>query len=154
MGTTVQRARPRVDRFLSRTVACLGVLLAVGLATWEELGHSHGTDESAENPEYWELILVFGLVAAATAIVFGVLVPRALREADSGMTAIVLSTLGLLAVAVFWSGLPPVLAAGGIVLGSAGWNAPSGAALSRAAVLVGVLAIIADLVIYIAGMTT
>ena len=48
--------------------------------------------------------------------------------------------------AVYWSGIPPVLALGGVVL--ARRSAPGG--VPRAALAVGVLALVADLAILIA----
>lgn len=68
------------------------------------------------------------------------------------MTALVLSLLGLLTIAAFWSGVPPVLAMGGIVLGRAGRNAERGAWLCRGAVALGGFAIAADIAVYIQDM--
>ena len=62
----------------------------------------------------------------------------------------VLSLLALLLVVpAFWTGLPPVLAAGGIVLGLAGRTAAR-SGLPIAATVVGLLAIVGDVAIYIA----
>jgi hypothetical protein len=59
----------------------------------------------------------------------------------------------LVSVAVFWSGLPPVLAAGGALLGWAGRNAVSGARVSRIAVVLGALALAADVLVYVGDAT-
>jgi hypothetical protein len=62
---------------------------------------------------------------------------------------VALSAAALLTVAVFWSGLPIVLAAGGALLG---WTARD-RLLGRAAIALAALAIVADLVVYVADMT-
>jgi hypothetical protein len=71
------------------------------------------------------------------------------REA-AGAGALALSMLGLLSVAVFWSGLPPILATGGLLLGWAGRNAGRGRGLCRAAVAIGALALAGDTVVVLA----
>ncbi len=50
--------------------------------------------------------------------------------------------------AVFWTGLPPVLAVGGIVLGLAGRGAAR-SGMATAAVAVGLLAVLADIAVYV-----
>jgi hypothetical protein len=93
-----------------------------------------------------EFLVVSGMIAVACAIVFGVVVPRAAARGGSPGTALTLSLLGLVLAAAYWSGIPPVLALGGIVL--ARRSAPGG--VTRAAMAVGVLALLADLAILIA----
>ncbi len=51
-------------------------------------------------------------------------------------------------VAAFWSGLPPILAAGGALLGWAGRDAERGRGMCRAAVAIGALALLGYLAIY------
>jgi hypothetical protein len=93
-----------------------------------------------------EFLVVTGMIVVAAAIVFGVVVPRAVARGGSPGTALTLSLLGLLLAAAYWSGIPPVLALGGVVL--ARHSRPGGA--SRAALVVGVLALLADLAVVIA----
>ena len=76
-------------------------------------------------------------------------VPRGLQREAAGATALTLSVLGLLTVAAFWSGLPPILAGGGALLGWAGRDAERGRAMSRAAIAIGGLALLAYLAIYV-----
>lgn len=137
--STIQRSRPLV------AVTALGsIALAGALAAWGTFGEDpHSTSD---------YLIVLAIIGVAALIVFGWAVPRGLRKESAGGTAVVLSALGLLTIAVFWSGLPPVLAAGGIVLGLAGWNARSGAWLCRTAVVVGLFVLTADVVIYIQDM--
>jgi hypothetical protein len=84
-------------------------------------------------------------VAVACAVVLGVVIPRAVARGGSPATALTLSLLGLVLAAAYWSGIPPVLARGGVVL--ARRSAPGG--VTRAALAVGVLALVADLAILI-----
>jgi hypothetical protein len=124
--------------------AALAAALAAGLAAWGTYGESH--------PETREYLVVLAIIAVATAAVFGWIVPRGLRRDSAATTALVLSVLGLVSIAVFWSGLPAVLAMGGIVLGWAGRNARHGSRLSIAAVAVGLFAIAADIAVYVQDM--
>jgi hypothetical protein len=132
-------ARPR-----AAIPAFLAVALAAALAAWGTFGESH--------PETWEYLIILGFIAVATAVVFGWAVPQGLRRESAGPRALVLSVLGFLAIAIFWSGLPPILAMGGMVLGWAGRNAERGAWLCRGALALGALAIAADIAVYIQDM--
>ena len=121
--------------------ALAAAALAAGLSAWGTYG-----DHAPDTGEY---LIVLGMIAVAAAVVFGWAVPRALRGEAPGAAALVLSVLGVLSIAVFWSGLPPVLATGGIVLGWAGRNAPRHAGFARAAVAVGLLALAANVAVFI-----
>jgi hypothetical protein len=90
------------------------------------------------------------MIAVGTAIVFGVVVPRAAAGDHAAGTALTLSLLGLLLAAVYWSGVPPVLALGGAVLARRGTQT----GLSRVAFGVGVLAVVADLAALIVDAAT
>ena len=90
----------------------------------------------------------FGVLAAA--LFFGLVVRRGLRHEAAPVRALVMSVLGLLlAFPAFWSGLPLVLGAGGALLGYAGKRASSRSGLCIGALVVGALAVIAYLAIYI-----
>jgi hypothetical protein len=144
MESSIERlSRSPESRVSLGIPAAIGAGLAALLAAWG----TYGSGEEYSNGEY---LAVLAIIAVATAGVFGWLVPRALRGKRGGATALVLSALGFLAVAVFWAGLPPVFAVGGIVVGLAGWDAPRGAWLNRAAVVLGAVAIAADIAVYIA----
>lgn len=93
-----------------------------------------------------EFLVATALIVIAAALVFGVIVPRAVARGGSPATALTLSLLGLLLAAAYWSGIPPVLALGGVVL--ARRSAPGG--VTTAATAVGVLALVADLASVIA----
>jgi hypothetical protein len=124
--------------------AATAAALAAGLAAWGTFGNGgNGVGE---------YLIVLGVIAVATAVVFGRIVPRALRREEAGTTALLLSILGVATIAVFWTGLPPVLAMGGLVLGWAGRESRRRRALSYAAAAVGAFALIANVVLYIQDM--
>jgi hypothetical protein len=132
----------------SGTVRTMPVALAtaVGAIALNALGiFADGSDGAEHSPaEFW---VISGLIVLATAVVFGLVVPRyAGRSAGVGLA---LATAGLLLlVPVFWSGLPAVLGSGGVVLGLASRRTRrSGAA--TAAVAVGALALIGYVAIYL-----
>jgi hypothetical protein len=93
-----------------------------------------------------EFLVVTAMRAVATAIVFGLVIPRALSRGGSPGIALTLSLLGLLFAAAYWSGLPPVLAIGGVVLAR---RTPQ-TGVTRAATVIGVVALVADLAVLIA----
>ncbi len=127
---------------ISNAVAGAAVALAAVLAAVGTFA------EHADNAAR-EFLVVLVVIALAAAAVFGWIVPRALAKGGSGRVAITLSLLGLATVAVFWSGLPLVLAAGGAVLGWAGRSGARGATLARGAVAIAVLALVADVVVFV-----
>jgi ABC-type sulfate transport system permease subunit len=98
-----------------------------------------------------EFLVVTAMIAVATALVFGLVIPRALARGSSGGTALTLSLLGLLLAAAYWAGFPPVLAIGGIVLARRG---DGRASLNRAAGAIGVLALVANLAVLAADAAT
>lgn len=131
-------------RSLGAVVALLGVALAAGLAAWGTFGES-----DAKTSDY---LIVLAIIGVAALVVFGWVVPRALRKESAGVTALVLAVLSVLTIGVFWAGLPPVLAAGAVVLGLAGWDAPRRPWLCRAAVVIALFAVVGDIAIYIGDM--
>ena len=82
------------------------VLTAVG--TFLDL-----TDNEDGGGSVGEYLVVIGIIAVATAIVFGLVVRTASGD-GAGTRALVLALVGLLSSAVFWAGLPSVLAAGAV----------------------------------------
>jgi hypothetical protein len=63
-----------------------------------------------------------------------------MEEPAPSVVGIVSSGLGLLTVVIFWSGLPPVFAGAGILLGRSQQGAYEGRFYARAAVVLGVAA--------------
>jgi hypothetical protein len=125
--------------------AAAAIVLAALLAAWGTFG------DNSDFGDYWPVLVIIGVLAA---IVYGWVVPRALRGTwPLAKTGLVLSILGLLTVIVFWSGSPPIFAFAGVLLGYyAREREPTG--LATAALAVGGLAIVADIAIYIADQAS
>lgn len=138
---------------MNRTITpfALGcTLLAAALAAWGTFGHESGAAEVEGGAHgVGEYLIVLAIIAVAALVVFGWAVPRWASSPAAGRTALVLSVLGVVSVAAFWSGLPPVLAGGGALLG---WAA-RGRATGKLGMALGAFALVADLVVYVADMT-
>ena len=87
-----------------------------------------------------QFLVVLAIIAVGTAVVFGLVRAPRLRGIRP-WAAIALAVLALLGAGVFWSGLSPVLAVGALVLA----RRAEGATGARAAIVVAVLALVADL---------
>jgi hypothetical protein len=97
-----------------------------------------------------EIVVCTVVAVAATIGVYGFLLPRALERQSAGGTALALSVIAaVLTLPAFWTGLPLVLGAAGALLGYVGRNAASGGGKSIAAVVLGALAAIGYLAIYV-----
>lgn len=95
------------------------------------------------------LLLVYAAIAIVTAVVvFAVTMPWAIRHQWIGVVALTLSVVGFVLAPGFWTCFPPVLAAGGALLGWAGVDATSGRRLSQTAFVIGVLGVIANVYSY------
>lgn len=108
--------------------------------------HHHGEADTSAR-----MLMVYAAIALVTAIVvFAVLMPWAIHREWGGFVALTLSVVGLLLAPGFWTGVPPVLAAGGALLGWAGVSAARGRRLSQAAFVIGILGVIANVYSYAA----
>jgi len=97
-----------------------------------------------------EILVVLPVLVGATVGVYGFLLPRKLEHAGAPSAALTLSIIAaVLLFPAFWSGLPLVLGAAGAVLGYAGRNAADGARRSVTAVVLGLLAALGYITIYI-----
>jgi len=151
MTTTSAPAAPAVGtRPMRWPVAAGAVAVAVALNALGIWGD--GTPDGDDSP-LLSFLVVCGFIAAAAALVFGLFVPRGLKRLAAtdraGVGAVVMSCLALVFVVAFWTGLPPILAAGGIVLGHAGRTAARRSGLGTAATVIGILALVADVAIYV-----
>lgn len=141
MTTTTTTGPATTSRELVAAVGVGSTLLALGFTAlgahdWTEIG------------------IVGGAVVLTAVLVYGWVVPRALRKESAGGTALALTIPAvLLVVPAFWSGLPMVLGAAGLLVGGAGRNARKGAGLCIAGVVLGALAVAAYLVIYVGDAT-
>ena len=131
-------------------VAVGAIAIAVGLEAIGVYADRSGSDQRRTR----EFLVVLAIIALAGAVVFGWIVPKMLEREALGTPATILSALGLASVLVFWSGLPPILAAGGALLGWAGRDATRGAGLCRVAIALGALALAADVAALVLDMAT
>lgn len=124
----------------SRAVAGLGVGVALVAATLTTLfAHT-----------WAEAISMVALILMASAVVYGVVVPRGLRREGAAGTALTFAVVAaLLIVPAFWTGLPLVLGVAAVVLGNAGRTAPRGGGRSIAALVIGALTSLFYLYIYV-----
>lgn len=100
--------------------------------------------------QWGELATVAAVVLVATGAVFGFVVPRALRKPSAGGTTLALAIPAfLLALPAFWSGLPLVLGAAAAVVGNAGRRAPRGGKTCIAGFVLGLLAVMGYLGLYL-----
>jgi hypothetical protein len=133
----------------------IGVASVVGAVVALAFANVIGNEPGEEGD--WGLFILFSAVAALIAVlVFGRVIPRS-RAAPPGVnrparTGFVVSLLGFLTVAVFWTGLPYVLGAGGALLGRIGEERSPQAGqrgLALAAIVLGVLAIVLAVVVLV-----
>ena len=135
--TTITASRPTTSR---------GAVPGIGLASG--LVAAAGT---AVRPHDWaEIAVVWCPIAVATGwcSALSCRAPSARRVPAAPRSASPSRALVLLLPA-FWSGLPLVLGVAGLVVGNAGRTAPSGAGKCIAAVVLGALAAVGYLAIYI-----
>lgn len=100
--------------------------------------------------DWREVGIVAGMIAVAAAVVYGLVVPWALRRGSLGGTALVLAVLAaLVVVPAFWSGLPAVLGVAAMILGNAGRHARAGSGKAIAAIVVAALTVLFYLSVYV-----
>jgi hypothetical protein len=112
---------------------------------------SLGTVASGTSDEHgWgEFFMVCGFSLVAVVLVFGLAVARLQDGPRAGAVGLALSILGLLTVAVFWAGVTPALAVGGVLLGMGARRTGQRTMLGTAAMAVGALAIVGYVAIYL-----
>jgi hypothetical protein len=151
MSDTTSTSTSHVDQALRLRwpVAIAIVLFAVSYPANDFEGlkspwHDHGEADTSGG-----MLMVLAAIALVTAyVVFWVLMPWAIRQHAIGPTALALSVVGFLFAPGFWTCVPPVLAAGGALLGWAGFDATHGRRLSQVAFVLGVLGVIASIYSY------
>jgi hypothetical protein len=97
----------------------------------------------------WLAMVPVALVAAL--LIFGLVVPRGLRHESAGGRGVAMGLVGLLLVVPgSWSGLPLLLGAAAALLGNAGRRAERGSGPAMAALVLGVLSVVAYVAFYTA----
>lgn len=104
-STTTQPSRTPVLAALA--LALSAVLTAVG-TFWDLTGN-----EETKNTEVGAYLAVLGVAAVGCALVFG-LVVRGADRGQPGRRSAILGVVGVVTLAVFWTGLPAILAFGAI----------------------------------------
>lgn len=100
--------------------------------------------------DWGEVAFSVAIIAVVTAVVWGIVVPQALRKDSAGGTALGLAVpAALLVVPAFWSGLPLVLGAAALLVGNAGRKAPTGAGKCIVAVVLAAATVLFYLAIYV-----
>jgi hypothetical protein len=120
--TTVEAHSARTGRSLlpSAVAAALAALALMLIGTYVH------TPYKAKGPGEWGLStqdlnqvpLLLGFAIVGAAVVFGVVVARGLRTAPqrTAWRSLIVAGVGVVAIAVFWTGLPVILAAGATTL--------------------------------------
>lgn len=140
---TTFHATPTADT--NSSVALVGAVSAVVA--------SAGTIAGAH--EWAEILVTVPLILVASGLIFGFVVPRALRKETAGGTALGLSIpAALLVLPAFWAGLPLLLGVAGMVVGNAGRNARSGSGKCVAALVLGALAVLTYVATYTFDLST
>ncbi len=101
-----------------------------------------------------ELVPILALIVLVTLAVFAWGVPAALGLDAPGPTqvAMALSGLGVLTLLLFWTGLPALLATGGIVLGRTQLDVPEDRRLALAAIRTGAASIVLYILLSVADL--
>ena len=103
--------------------------------------------------DWTEIIVSASVLVAVAAVVFGLVLPKALRKESAGGTGLALSVPAvLLTVPAFWSGLPLVLGVAGMIVGNTGRNARTGSGKCIAALVLGALAVLGYAAIYVSDL--
>ncbi len=111
MTTTAHLTHDRNPLVLPAVGTAVVSIAAIAIGTYAD--GSPGSD-----PSLLEFLIPCAIALAATGVVFGVVLPRALRQPAAAGTALTLALLGAALVAfVFWSGLVLPLAVGGLIAG-------------------------------------
>jgi hypothetical protein len=107
-------------------------------------------DGSASDEHGWgEFFIIVGFAAVAVAAVFGLAVARLQSSPKAGPVGLALALFGLVTVLVFWAGITPALAVGGMLLGAAARRNGLRTGFGTAAVAVGALALLGYVAIYV-----
>lgn len=134
----------------TRGLPRLGVVAGVAIIFASVLNTLGVFTEDAIHWTNW--LIGFASIALAAAVVFGWFVRRAARnEGKAWRAGLVFGVLGVLTVAAFWSGLPPIFGVAAIYLGAVAYRGGSDRTARWAAVgamSLGSLALVFDVIAY------
>lgn len=142
--TERQRVRAAV-----RPVAFLVLVVAVAFTALGTFPFGSAKNFSPEQHGWPEFLGVTIVVGIAIGILFGKVVPHAPNSDAAAGRALGFSIAAILLLAVFWSGLPLVFGAAGILLGYSGRLSAKSSTASIIAIALGALASLGYVAIYI-----
>jgi hypothetical protein len=120
------------------------VPFAVGAFALSAVLTAIGTFSGNDTHQWRQWLIVLGISAAATLIVFWVIVPRIHHL---GRGALILAVVGAISIIVFWLGIPVVIAGGAALLGlEARRTEPNEARLATPAIALAALTVVAAVV--------
>ncbi len=128
--------------FATASIGISSVLTAIG-TFWSPLA-DYETRPFMEDLGSW--LFCVGVALAGAAIVFGLVVRKA-TAANASKRAILLAALGVLSIAVFWTGLPMIFVGGAACCAAA----DRGSAMSKVALVLGALTTAAVVWLALAG---
>ncbi|MDQ1604821.1 MAG: hypothetical protein QOE01_2666 [Actinomycetota bacterium] len=130
--TTAASAQPTARRSRLVPVAVASTVLAAVLTLIGTFEPFHSTSTSTtHDARDWLVLLAFIVVGAV--VVFGISARVLSRPGPHDTAAIVFGAMGVLSVAVFWTGLPSLLAGGAVVCAADARSARSAIGLVLAA---------------------
>jgi len=132
-------------------VGVVATLLAMALIVYGTYGDSQASDSQKSGMPF---VLVMALVVAV--VTFGVLAPLALRGVSAGAAggrgwAIGLTTVSVLGLVVFWSGLPLIAGSAAALVGRAGRESGQDSRAFASARIAGVVAAGVSIVVTLVG---
>jgi hypothetical protein len=143
--TSTQMSPTATTSLPLRPVAIATVLGPIGFVAFGTFVTGDGVD--AEPREFF---VMSGFVVALSALMFLLVVPRALRAGRTANLGLGLAITSLPFALLAWSGITPVLAVSGILLGLAAHRTTAGAGKGAVAVAVGALALLGYVAMYVA----
>lgn len=154
--TTVRRDRTAGDggRARAARVGAAVTVLAMALIVYGAYG-----DPKAPDSQKSSVPALLVLVVVASVVTFGVLAPIALRAVEAGAAggrrwAVGLTTVAVLGLVIFWSGLPLIAGGAAALVGRTGrQHAQDSRAYSTAWVL-GLVAAVASILVTVVGNLT
>lgn len=132
---TEQSTRPASGLALPAAAA---LVIALAFNAWGVFADGSAGAE----PSLREFLIIGGVSALAVALVFGVVAPQVMGGSRAAGVGLGLAIAGLVLVVVFWSGLTPPLAIGGIVLGAHARRVGRKPGTGGAAIAIGTLALL------------
>jgi peptidoglycan/LPS O-acetylase OafA/YrhL len=146
MTTNIVTGTTTSDHETARRAVIPTAVVSFAVAAFLSVTGAHNTTE-------W--LVEIAIQAVAAGLLFGLVVRRGLRHESAGGRGIAMAVLALLIVfPAFWTGLPLQLGAAAAILGFAGKRASQGSGKATASLVLGALAVVAYLAIYVLDYLT